>query len=70
MITDEQRRARLAVRHRLLPRNRTDDLSAVAEAVVALHSSDPVTVYLSAAGCGCAIRRWPPSRLRCTSTRA
>lgn len=48
MITDEQRRARLAERHRLLPQSRTDDLAAVADAVIGLHSSDPVTVYLSA----------------------
>ena len=45
---DEERRARLAWRHRLLPGRRTDDLSSVADDVVALHSSDPVTVYLSA----------------------
>ena len=48
MITDEQRRARLADRHRLSVQTRTDDLSVIADAVVALHSSDPVTVYLSA----------------------
>jgi len=44
-----ERRARLAVRHRLLPRLRTDDLPTLVEDLVALHSSDPVTVYLSAA---------------------
>jgi hypothetical protein len=44
----EERRARLAVRHHLLPTSRTDDLTAIADDVVALHSSDPVTVYLSA----------------------
>jgi hypothetical protein len=48
VIGVEERRARLAVRHRLLPRLRTDDLAQVAEDLVALHSSDPVTVYLSA----------------------
>lgn len=47
-ITVEQRRARLARRHLLLADTRTDDLTAVADALVALHSSDPVTVYLSA----------------------
>ena len=47
-ISDEERRARLAVRHRLLPRTRTDDLPRIADDLVALHSSDPVTVYLSA----------------------
>jgi hypothetical protein len=44
----EERRARLAVRHRLLPQARTDDLPAIANDLVALHSTDPVTVYLSA----------------------
>jgi hypothetical protein len=48
VIGVEERRARLAARHRLLPRLRTDDLAQVADDLVALHSSDPVTVYLSA----------------------
>ncbi len=43
----EERRARLAARHLLLPADRTDDVPAIADALVALHSSDPVTVYLS-----------------------
>ena len=43
-----ERRARLARRHRLLPELRTDDVAAIADGVVALHSTDPVTVYLSA----------------------
>ncbi|MGI3782026.1 MAG: DNA glycosylase AlkZ-like family protein, partial [Janthinobacterium lividum] len=43
----EERRARLARRHLLLPGTRTNDVVAVADALVALHSSDPVTVYLS-----------------------
>jgi hypothetical protein len=47
-ITDAQRRARLAKRHRLLPDERTDDVAAIADSVVALHSTDPSTVYLSA----------------------
>ena len=42
-----ERRARLAVRHRLVPSLRTDDVVAIADGLVALHSSDPVTVYLS-----------------------
>lgn len=46
-ITTEERRARLALRHRLHPSARTDDVAAVADSVVALHSTDPVTVYLS-----------------------
>jgi hypothetical protein len=47
-ITVEERRARLARRHRLLPAARTDDLPVVADDLVALHSSDPATVHLSA----------------------
>jgi hypothetical protein len=46
-VQAEERRARLARRHLLLPEARTDDVAAIADAVVALHSSDPVTVYLS-----------------------
>jgi hypothetical protein len=38
----------LAERHRLLPRTRTDDLPQIADDLVALHSSDPITVFLSA----------------------
>ena len=48
LIGSEERRARLAARHRLLPVRRTDDLPALVDDLVALHSSDPVTVYLSA----------------------
>ena len=47
-IDAEERRARLAERHRLLSRTRTDDLPQIADDLVALHSSDPVTVFLSA----------------------
>src|SRR4051794_15769222 len=47
-ITVEERRARLARRHRLIAAERTDDVAAIADSLVALHSSDPVTVYLSA----------------------
>jgi hypothetical protein len=47
-ITDDQRRSRLAVRHRLVPDTRTDDVAVIADSVVALHSTDPSTVYLSA----------------------
>jgi hypothetical protein len=43
-----ERRARLARRHRLLPGERTDDVATIADDLVALHSSDPVSVYLSA----------------------
>jgi hypothetical protein len=48
-IDVEERRARLAQRHRLLPRLRTDDVVRIADDLVALHSTDPVTVVLSAA---------------------
>ena len=48
MITPQERRARLARRHRLLPETRTDDVAEIADDLVALHSTDPVTVYLSA----------------------
>ncbi|MEV1293503.1 winged helix DNA-binding domain-containing protein [Pseudonocardia sp. NPDC049635] len=48
-VSDAERRARLTLRHRLAPHSRTDDVVAVADDLVALHSTDPVTVYLSAA---------------------
>lgn len=38
----------LAHRHRLLAGRRTDDVPQIAHDLVALHSSDPATVYLSA----------------------
>jgi hypothetical protein len=47
-ITVGERRARLVLRHRLVPSTRTDDVAAIADSVVALHSSDPVSVFLSA----------------------
>jgi hypothetical protein len=48
-ITTGERRARLALRHRLVPSARADDdLVAVARSVVALHATDPATVVLSA----------------------
>jgi hypothetical protein len=46
-IDPDERRARLAVRHRLVPSRRTDDVVTIADDLVALHSTDPVTVYLS-----------------------
>lgn len=48
-IDDGQRRARLGRRHRLTAAERTDDVVVIADSVVALHSSDPVSVYLSTA---------------------
>ena len=47
-LDDEERRARLATRHLLLPSTRIDDVPGIADALVALHSTDPPTVYLSA----------------------
>ncbi len=47
-VDDDERRARLAWQHRLLAGRRTDDLTVIADDLVALHSTDPVTVYLSA----------------------
>lgn len=46
-MDDGERRARLAQRHRLLPRLRTDDVVQIADDLVALHSTDPVTAMLS-----------------------
>jgi len=48
-VTVAERRARLARRHLLAPGTQTDDVPTIADALVGLHSSDPVTVYLSAA---------------------
>ncbi|GAA2840674.1 winged helix DNA-binding domain-containing protein [Kitasatospora paracochleata] len=48
-IDDEQRRARLGVRHLLAPAHRADRTEDVAGAVVALHATDPSTVFLSVA---------------------
>ncbi len=45
----EERRARLAARHCLATHARTDDVVAVTDGLVALHSTDPATVFLSAA---------------------
>ncbi|HET7719054.1 MAG TPA: winged helix DNA-binding domain-containing protein, partial [Acidimicrobiales bacterium] len=48
-MTTDERRARLGVRHRLAAGARVDDAVAIADAVVALHGTDPATVFLSAA---------------------
>lgn len=48
-IDDRQRRARLVTRHRLTPTLRAGDPVAVADAVVALHATDPATVHLAVA---------------------
>ncbi|MBM7437947.1 winged helix DNA-binding domain-containing protein [Streptomyces sp. HB132] len=46
-VSDEQRRIRLGRRHLLAPSVRAASAVAVADAVVALHATDPATVYLS-----------------------
>jgi len=48
-VTVEERRARLAGRHHLAGAARTDDVVAMAGDLVALHGTDPSTVFLSAA---------------------
>jgi hypothetical protein len=47
VVDVSERRARLAVRHRLASGQQTDDVVEAVESVVALHASDPATVYLS-----------------------
>lgn len=56
MISAAQRRARLAVRHALAPAYRRDSVPEVAEAMVALHATEPATVHLAvAARSGCSV---------------
>ena len=47
-ISDDERRARLALRHHLAPGARADDVAVVAGDVAGLHASDPATVLLAA----------------------
>ncbi|MFJ4657697.1 winged helix DNA-binding domain-containing protein [Nocardia sp. NPDC088792] len=47
-----ERRARVAVRHRLAPGLRSDDVNDVVRSMVVLHATDPATVYLSVAARG------------------
>lgn len=49
MITDAQRRARLARRHALAPGSRLATVEQVGDALVALHTTEPATVHLAAA---------------------
>jgi hypothetical protein len=46
-IDAAQRRARLAIRHRLAPTARTDEATDIARSLVVLHATDPATVFLS-----------------------
>ncbi|MGW1894860.1 winged helix DNA-binding domain-containing protein [Streptomyces sp. NPDC002004] len=48
MIDVTERRARLALRHRLAPGARSDDPAEVAHDMVALHGTDPSSVYVGA----------------------
>ncbi|MFF3570338.1 winged helix DNA-binding domain-containing protein [Nocardia jiangxiensis] len=48
-IDAAQRRARLAVRHRLTAAARVDDAAAITRSLVVLHATDPATVFLSIA---------------------
>ncbi|MEZ5166199.1 MAG: winged helix DNA-binding domain-containing protein [Acidimicrobiales bacterium] len=48
-MTDAERRARVARRHLLAPELRATAVVDVADSLVALHSSDPATVFLSIA---------------------
>ncbi len=48
-MTVDERRARLAVRHRLAAGTRSDDPVAIADGLVALHGTDPASVFLSTA---------------------
>jgi hypothetical protein len=45
-ISDEERRARLAVRHHLHPDHRAADLVTLADDLVGIHATEPTSVYL------------------------
>jgi hypothetical protein len=47
LVTDDERRARLAVRHALAPAFRVDSPEAVTRAMTVLHATEPATVYLA-----------------------
>ena len=48
-VSNEQRQLRLSIRHRLSRDCASDDPETIAKDLVAVHSSDPATVYLSIA---------------------
>lgn len=47
-VSPADRRARLAVRHRLAPGERAGTVAAAVDGIIALHGTDPASVYLSA----------------------
>jgi Winged helix DNA-binding domain len=47
-VSVAERRARLAVRHHLAPGERAGTMAAAVDGVIALHGTDPASVYLSA----------------------
>ena len=47
LVTDDERRARLAVRHALAPAARVDSPEAVTRAMTVLHATEPATVHLA-----------------------
>jgi hypothetical protein len=47
-VSVAERRARLAVRHHLAPGERVGTMAAAVDGVIALHGTDPASVYLSA----------------------
>ncbi|MFC5267044.1 winged helix DNA-binding domain-containing protein [Kribbella qitaiheensis] len=46
-VSDDERRARLAVRHALAPGARVDSPEAATRAMTVLHATEPATIYLS-----------------------
>ena len=49
LITNEERRARLARRHAIAPEHRVDTAEAATEAMTVLHSTEPASVHLAIA---------------------
>jgi hypothetical protein len=47
-VSVAERRARLAVRHHLAPGERTRTVAAAVDGIIALHGTDPASVYVSA----------------------